>query len=183
MSEFFIGQVMLTGFAFAPKYFAQCNGQLLPINQNQALFSLLSNRYGGDGTTNFALPDLRGRTPMGYGPSADPNWQPPAVPVGQAAGAETVTLVAGNLPAHVHLMECSSASGDNRVPTGRLFANNVATPPPATPRALYAAPGAVVPLSQSTIGNSGGNQAHPNLQPYTAINFCIALSGIFPSRS
>ncbi|RBG62393.1 microcystin-dependent protein, partial [Xanthomonas oryzae pv. oryzae] len=72
MSEFFIGQVMLTGFAFAPKYFAQCNGQLLPINQNQALFSLLSTRFGGDGKTTFGLPDMRGRTPVGYGPSADP---------------------------------------------------------------------------------------------------------------
>ncbi|KOB00144.1 phage tail protein [Xanthomonas arboricola] len=181
MSEFFIGQIMLTGFAFAPKYFAQCNGQLLPINQNQALFSLLSTRFGGDGKTTFGLPDMRVRTPMGYGPSADPNWQPPAAPMGQAAGAETVTLVADNLPPHSHLMDCSSANGDNRTPTGRLFANNnVAS---GTAHALYAAPGAMVPLSQSTIANSGGSQAHPNLQPYTAINFCIALSGIFPSRS
>lgn len=181
MSEFFIGQIMLTGFAFAPKYFAQCNGQLLPINQNQALFSLLSTRFGGNGSTNFALPDMRGRTPMGYGPSADPSWQPAAMPMGQSAGAETVTLLVNELPAHTHFMECSSAAGNNRNPTGRLFANNGATSGAAT--SLYAAPGTMVPLSQATVGADGGNQPHPNLQPYTAINFCIALSGIFPSRS
>ncbi|MEA9566405.1 tail fiber protein [Xanthomonas sp. WHRI 8932A] len=181
MSEFFVGQIMMTGFVFAPKYFAQCNGQLLPVNQNQALFSLLGSRFGGNGSSTFALPDMRGRTPMGYGPSADPSWQPPAMPMAQAAGAETVTLVADNLPAHSHLMDCSSANGDNRVPTGRLFANNNITT--GTAHALYAAPGAMVPLSQGTVANSGGNQAHPNMQPYTAINFCIALSGIFPSRS
>lgn len=102
MSEFFIGQVMLTGFAFAPKYFAQCNGQLLPVNQNQALFSLLGPRFGGDGRTTFALPDLRGRTPIGYAPSVDANWQPPVTPIGQAGGAEAVTLVPADLPAHSH---------------------------------------------------------------------------------
>lgn len=183
MSEFFIGQIMMTGFSFAPKYFAQCNGQLLPINQNQALFSLLGTRFGGDGKTTFGLPDMRGRASMGYGPSADPGWQPPAAPMGQAAGAEAVSLVAANLPAHTHLMDCSSGNGDNRVPTGRLFANNVVSPGPGTAHALYAAPGATVSLSPSTVANSGGGQAHPNLQPYTTINFCIALSGIFPSRS
>ncbi|WP_295974578.1 tail fiber protein [uncultured Xanthomonas sp.] len=181
MSEFFIGQIMLTGFAFAPKYFAQCNGQLLPINQNQALFSLLSTRFGGDGKTTFGLPDMRGRTPVSYGPSADPAWQPPALPMGQAAGAETVTLVTDQLPAHLHLMECASAAGNSRNPTGRLFANNGATIGAAT--SLYAAPGSMVPLSQATVSTQGGGQAHPNVQPYTTLNFCVALSGIFPSRS
>ena len=85
MSEFFIGQIMMAGFSFAPKYFAQCNGQLLPINQNQALFSLLGTQYGGNGTTNFALPDLRSRTPVGFASSVDPGWQPPSVQIGQAA--------------------------------------------------------------------------------------------------
>ncbi|PPU76669.1 MULTISPECIES: phage tail protein [Xanthomonas] len=181
MSEYFIGQVMLTGFAFAPKFFAQCNGQLLPVNQNQALFSLLSTRFGGDGRTTFALPDLRGRTPVGYGPSVDPIWQPSPVPMAQAAGAETVTLAPDNLPPHVHLMECASAAGNNRAPGGRVFAANVSTAAAVT--SLYAAPGALVPLTQATVATAGGNQAHPNLQPYTALNFCIALSGIFPSRN
>ncbi|WP_355606052.1 tail fiber protein [Xanthomonas cannabis] len=181
MSEFFIGQVMLTGFAFAPKYFAQCNGQLLPVNQNQALFSLLGPRFGGDGRTTFALPDLRGRTPVGYAPSVDANWQPPVAPMGQAGGAEAVTLLPANLPAHSHLVECSSTGGNNRTPTGRVFATNMATSGAATP--LYAAPGTTVPLAPATVASAGGDQPHPNLQPYTTINFCIALSGIFPSRS
>jgi len=181
MSEFFIGQIMLTGFVFAPKYFAQCNGQLLPVNQNQALFSLLGARFGGNGSTNFALPDMRGRTPIGFGPSADPNWQPSAPTLGQTGGAENVSLLPSNLPAHSHLLECASTAGDNRNPSGRSFANNASTSGPATP--LYAAPGTLVAMDPSTVAAAGGSQPHPNLQPYTTINFCIALSGIFPSRS
>lgn len=181
MSEFFIGQVMVAGFDFAPRFFAQCNGQLLPINQNQALFSLLGTQYGGNGTTNFALPDLRGRTPIGYASSVDPGWQPPAVQIGQAAGVEAVTLLASNLPAHVHAVNASTANGDNRVPPNRVFATSVdgAAPPP-----LYApASGPLVPLNPQSVGPSGGNQPHPNTQPYSTVNFCIALSGIFPSRN
>jgi microcystin-dependent protein len=181
MSEFFIGQIMLTGFVFAPKYFAQCNGQLLPINQNQTLFSLLGTRFGGNGSTNFALPDMRGRTPMGFSPSADPNWQPAPMQLGQAAGAENVSLLPTNLPAHSHLLECASTTGDSRNPAGRSFANNASTSGPATP--LYATPGTLVAMDPSMVGAAGGSQPHPNLQPYTTINFCIALSGIFPSRS
>ena len=181
MSEFFVGQIMMTGFVFAPKYFAQCNGQLLPVNQNQALFSLLGTRFGGNGSTNFALPDMRGRTPMGFSPSADPNWQPSPLPIGQSSGAENVSLLSDNLPAHNHLLECTSTAGNNRTPTDRSFANNSSNSGPATP--LYAAPGTLVALNPATVGQAGGSQPHPNLQPYTTINFCIALSGIFPSRS
>ncbi|MBN6113221.1 microcystin-dependent protein [Xanthomonas sp. JAI131] len=181
MSEFFVGQIMLTGFVFAPKYFAQCNGQLLPVNQNQALFSLLGNRFGGNGSTNFALPDMRGRTPIGYSPSADPNWQPSPPPLGQSGGAENVSLLPSNLPAHNHLLECTNTAGNNRNPAGRSFANNASTSGPAT--ALYAAPGTLMALNPATASPAGGSQPHPNLQPYTTINFCIALSGIFPSRS
>ena len=104
MSEFFLGQVMMTGFNFAPKYWAQCNGQLLPIAQNQALFSLLGTQFGGDGINTFALPDLRSRTPTGYGSSVDSSWQPPAVQMGQAAGSENVTLLPSNLPARTTAM-------------------------------------------------------------------------------
>ena len=176
MSEFFIGQIMMAGFSFAPKYFAQCNGQLLPINQNQALFSLLGTQYGGNGTTNFALPDLRSRTPVGYGPSVASNWQPPSVSIGQAAGVENVTLLAANVPAHTHLVNATTAAGTSRNPLDGLFATE------STPL-IYAAPSTTVPLNAATIGATGGNQPHPNMQPYATANFCIALSGIFPSRN
>lgn len=178
MSDFFIGQVMMAGFSFAPKFWAQCNGQLLPINQNQALFSLLGTQFGGNGTTNFALPDLRGRTPLGYASSVDPSWQPPSVQIGEAAGVENVTLLSTNLPAHTHSANASTTAGDNRIPRDRVYATNT-----AADQSLYAASsGPLVPLNQQTVAPTGGSQPHPNLQPYTAINFCIALSGIFPSR-
>lgn len=176
MSDFFIGQVMMTGFSFAPRFWALCNGQLLPIAQNQALFSLLGTQYGGNGTTNFALPDLRSRTPIGYASSVDPSWQPPAVQIGQSAGVENVTLLSTNLPAHGHNANASSTNGTTRNPNGALYAS--------TPVALHGpSSGPQVPLNPQTVGPAGGNQPHPNLQPYTTINFCIALQGIFPSRN
>lgn len=181
MSDFFLGQVMMTGFNFAPKYWAQCNGQLLPIAQNQALFSLLGTHFGGDGINTFALPNLRSRTPTGYGSSVDPSWQPPAAPMGQVGGSENVTLLGANLPAHTHSVNATTASGDNRNATGRLFATSTST---ATPIPIYApSNGALVAQNPQTVAPAGGNQAHPNVQPYTTINFCIALNGIYPSRS
>lgn len=176
MSEFFIGQIMMAGFNFAPKFWALCNGQLLPINQNQALFSLLGTQYGGNGTTNFALPDLRSRTPIGYASSVDPSWQPPSVQIGQAAGVENVTLLSTNLPAHVHQLNASTSNGTTRNPNNAIYAGSGA--------ALFGpSNGPAVPLNPATVAPSGGNQAHTNVQPYTTINFCIALSGIFPSRN
>lgn len=180
MSEFFIGQIMMAGFNFAPKYWALCNGQLLPINQNQALFSLLGTQYGGNGTTNFALPDLRSRTPIGYQSSVDPSWQPTPAQIGQSGGVENVSLLSTNLPAHTHAMNASAANGDNRNPSGRLFAASTST---SAPPNLYAAStGPLVPQNPQTVAPAGDNQPHPNLQPYSVINFCVALSGIFPSR-
>jgi microcystin-dependent protein len=181
MSEFFIGQIMMAGFNFAPKFWALANGQLLPINQNQALFSLLGTQYGGNGTTNFALPDLRSRTPIGYASSVDPSWQPPSVQIGQASGVENVTLLSTNLPAHSHSMNASTANGDNRNASGRIFATSTST---GTPLNVYASSsGPLLPQNPQTVAPAGGNQPHPNLQPYSVINFCIALSGIFPSRN
>ena len=181
MSEFFIGQIMMAGFSFAPKLFGQCNGQLLPIAQNQALFSLLGTQYGGDGRTTFALPDLRGRTPVGYESSVDPGWQPPVVRIGQVAGTENVTLLQTNLPTHTHSVNASTAGGDSRNAGGRIYATSIST---ATPPNLYAAStGTAVPQNLQTFAPVGGNQPHPNLQPYSTINFCIALQGIFPSRN
>ena len=181
MSEFFIGQIMMAGFNFAPKFWALSNGQLLPINQNQALFSLLGTQFGGNGTTNFALPDLRSRTPVGYASSVDPSWQPPSVQIGQAAGIENVTLLNSNLPAHTHNMNASTANCDNRIPTGRLFGTSTSTA--AAPNLYAGSGGALVPQNPQTVAPVGGNQPHPNIQPYSTINFCIALSGIFPSRN
>lgn len=182
MSEFFIGQVMMAGFGFAPKFWALANGQLLPINQNQALFSLLGTQYGGNGTTNFALPDLRSRTPIGYASSVDPSWQPPSVQIGEASGVENVTLLSTNLPAHTHNVNATTAAGDNRSPIGRIYATSANAG--GSPPNLYASSNtALVPMNQQTVAPAGGNQPHPNLQPYSVINFCIALSGIFPSRN
>ncbi len=182
MSEFFIGQIIMTGFNFAPKYFAQCNGQLLPINQNQSLFSLLGTQFGGNGTSNFALPDMRSRTPVGYASSVDPAWQPPSVAMGEAAGSETVTLQAGNLPSHDHAMNASTQDGDNRIPSNRLFATSINGAGAALP--LYASStSGVATLDAKSVADAGGGMSHPNLQPYNTVNFCIALSGIFPSRN
>lgn len=176
MSEFFIGQVMMTGFNFAPRFWALCNGQLLPIAQNQALFSLLGTQYGGNGTTNFALPDLRSRTPIGYASSVDPSWQPPSVQIGQSAGVENVTLSQSNMPAHSHTLNGSSARATSPDPTGRTFAVRRST-------LGYAPASDGSTAAPAAVATAGGSQPHPNLQPYTAINFVIALSGIFPSRN
>lgn len=182
MSEFFIGQIMMAGFNFAPRFWALANGQLLPINQNQALFSLLGTQYGGNGTTNFALPDLRSRTPIGYASSVDPSWQPPSVQIGEAAGVENVTLLSTNLPAHAHSMNASTNNGDNRSASTRLFSTSTNSGS-AAPNLYAASTGPLVPMNPQTVAPAGGNQPHPNLQPYSVINFCIALSGIFPSRN
>ena len=183
MSEFFIGQVMLTGFSFAPKFWAQSNGQLLPINQNQALFSLLGTQFGGNGTTNFALPDLRSRTPIGYASSVDPSWQPPSVQIGESAGVENVTLLSSNLPAHTHSLNASTADGTHRAPMGRVFATGTSTATQGAAPVYGPSNGTLAPMSPQSIAASGGSQPHPNLQPYGVINFCLALSGIYPSRN
>jgi len=169
MSDFFIGQINLFSFDFAPRFWAQCNGQLLPINQNAALFSLLGTFYGGNGTTTFALPDLRGRVPIGFDGSN---------PVGTAAGVESVTLTSTNLPAHTHALAASTQVATRRPPPGRMLATDT-----STNAEYYAPPGAITPLSPNSLGSAGGTSAHENRQPYLAGNFCIALSGIFPSRN
>jgi microcystin-dependent protein len=169
MSDPYIGQVLLASFGYAPKNWAQCNGATLPISQNQALFSLLGTFYGGDGISNFKLPDLRGRTACGMGPS---------MPIGQAGGVENVTLLATQIPQHVHTAGYTTQSGAVRNPTNALYGDTGA----ATP--IYAsASGAQVPLNQVTVGNASQDQPHSNLQPYSVLNFCIALSGVYPSRN
>lgn len=181
MSDYFLGQILMTGFNFAPNNFAQCNGQFLPINQNQALFSLLGTQYGGNGTTNFKLPDLRSRTPIGAGLSADPHWEPTSVQIGEVGGSENVTLLTSNLPPHLHAVNASTSDGDNRIPVGRVYATSTNNSPAV---ALYASTsGATVAMNPQSVSNAGSTQPHANLQPYEVINFCIALNGIFPSRN
>lgn len=176
MSEFFMGQVMMTGFGFAPKYFALCNGQLMSISQNQALFSLLGTQYGGDGVTTFALPDLRGRTPLGYANSVDAGWQPPSLAIGQVAGTENVTLLPQNLPVHGHSVNATTSAGTAKNPRDNLIGST-------TVSLFGSAANNLVGLNAQTVAPAGNNQPHPNMQPYTVINFCIALSGIYPSRN
>lgn len=177
MSEVFVGQIMMAGFSFAPRNFAQCNGQLLPISQNQALYSLLGTQYGGDGRVSFALPDLRGRVPVGSGSSADPAWQPSRYDQGQAGGAESVTLLGNQLPSHTHAMLGTNAAGTLKVPTENLYGH-------ATGEALFGPSGGTqAVLAAQTLGMSGGGEPHANMQPYKVINFAIALTGIFPSRN
>lgn len=174
MTEVFLGQIMLTGFQFAPRGFALCNGQLLSIAQNQALFSLLSTMYGGDGRTTFALPNMQSCTPVGAGNSADPNWNPAPYDQGAIGGAESVTLLNTQIPPHNHTVSGTTAAGAARNPTGGLYGTNSSS-------IFGPANGTLVPLKG--VGPGGGNQPHPNLQPYTVINFVIALTGVYPSRN
>ncbi|CAH0124998.1 phage tail protein [Stenotrophomonas lactitubi] len=174
MTQVFLGQIMLTGFAFAPKGFAVCNGQLLSIAQNQALFSLLGTMYGGDGRTTFALPNLQSRTPVGAGPSADGGWNPAPYVQGDVGGVESVTLLPIQVPAHSPVVNGTTTAGTARNPTGGLYGTSGS--------AIFGpANGTLVPLNG--VGPGGGGQPHANLQPYTVINFVIALNGIFPSRN
>lgn len=176
MSEFFLGQIMLAGFTFAPRGFALCNGQVVTINQNQALFTLLGTHYGGDGQTTFALPNLQGRTPVGFGSSNDPTWQPTPYQIGEAGGVESVTLLEQQLPQHSHLATGTTSSGTVRSPSNALYGTNSAD--------IYGASGGTqVVLSSQTVTPAGGGQPHDNMQPYDVISYCIALSGVFPSSS
>jgi microcystin-dependent protein len=167
----FVGQIQIVSFNFAPKGWAFCAGQLLPINQNQALFSLLGTQFGGDGITNFALPDLRGRMAIGQG-------QGPGLAnytVGQTGGEESVTLTLNQLPAHSHAAMASSGAASALGPGSSEWA--------ATTTYLYSSTAStLVPMNSGTVGLMGGGQAHENRSPYLAMNFIIALQGIFPSR-
>ena len=161
----------MVSFNFAPKGWAMCNGQLMPINQNQALFSVLGTTYGGDGRTTFALPDLRGRAPIHV------NAQHP---VGQSAGEETVTLTANQVPAHSHTLVASATSASSNTPRGNVIAKKA-----RFGIDLFAAPNPVktVLMAGGALSPTGNSAPHDNMQPYLAINFVIALQGIFPSRN
>ncbi|HRX01617.1 MAG: phage tail protein [Anaerolineae bacterium] len=170
MSEPFLAEIRIVGFNFAPRGWATCDGQILPINQNQALFSLLGTTYGGDGRTTFALPDLRGRTPAHVGDSGG-GW---AITQGQKSGEETHTLSVGEIASHTHQAMGSSAQANNNDPTGHVLAQS---------GTIYGPASSLTPMRAGSIGNAGGGQAHDNMQPYLALNFVIALQGLFPSRN
>lgn len=167
MSQAFLGQIMPVAFSFAPRDFALCNGQTLPIAQNQALFSLLNTIYGGNGSTTFQLPDLRSRTPIGSNNGTD---------IGQKGGAETVTLQVNQIPPHTHSFAGTTATATSRIPTGNVLLGATGT------QNVYGASGGRQ-VALNVLDNAGQSQAHANMQPYLALNFCIALSGIFPSRN
>ena len=163
MAEPFLSEIRIMSFSFAPRGWALCNGQLLPINQNQGLFSLLGTTFGGDGRVNFALPDLRGRTPIHVGSGHT---------LGERGGEQAHTLSIAELPTHTHVAQAQPAAGSQLSPASALLAqaSNV-----------YRTADNLASLAPETITNVGGSQAHLNMQPFLTLSFCIALQGIFPS--
>lgn len=167
MSEPFLGEIHPFAFNFAPRGWATCDGQLLSIAQNTALFSLLGTMYGGNGQVTFALPDLRGRTPLHVGSGFTQ---------GQRAGEESHTLIVSEIPAHNHTLNASGSPANTSTPSnGSLLAASQAD--------IYAPATALTTLHTNSISNTGGSQPHNNMQPYLVLNFCIAMQGIFPSRN
>lgn len=165
MSEPFLGEIKVISWNFPPKGWALCNGQLLPINQNQALFSILGTTYGGDGRTNFALPNLQGRVPIAVGNG---------VALGERGGETAHTLTINELSAHTHAPVGATVAPDQPTPAGFLWAQNTGA---------YGAGNPSLGMANGLISNMGGSQAHENLSPYLALNFVIALQGIFPSQN
>jgi microcystin-dependent protein len=167
MAEPFLSEIRMMSFGFPPKGWALCDGQLLPINQNQALFSLLGTTYGGDGRVNFGLPDLRSRTPIHMGSGHT---------LGERGGEQAHTLSISEIATHTHVANGTTATGDTPVPTGNLFADD--------PIGIeYGAASNLTSVLPADVTNVGGGQAHLNMQPFLVISFCIALQGIFPSQT
>jgi microcystin-dependent protein len=165
MAEPFLSEIRIMSFVFAPKGWALCNGQLLPINQNQGLFSLLGTTFGGDGRVNFALPDLRSRVPIHVGSGHT---------LGEQGGEPAHTLSIAELPTHTHVLSGTSNTGTQLIPAGNLLA--------ATASQMYhGADAGLAAMAPGTVANVGGSQAHLNMQPFLTLSFCIALQGIFPS--
>lgn len=172
MADPFVAEIRIFPFNFAPRGWAWCDGQLLPISQNTALFSLLGTTYGGNGKSNFALPDLQGRAPMhpGQGPGLSLH------DLGETGGSETVSLLESEIPSHSHSMRASQADGGNRSPQAEMLATGLGI-------GMYAAPGPLTNLSDNALAPAGGDQPHNNMQPYLTFYFNIALQGVFPPRT
>ena len=173
MDQPFIGAIFLFGGNFAPRNYAFCDGQILSIAQNTALFSILGTTYGGNGQTTFALPNLQGRVPVqqGQGPGL------PNISLGQSSGSPTTTLITANMPAHTHALNGVSERGDVSSPAGAFPANSGGLDPE------YRTSGTAVAMNSAAIGATGSNQSFSNMPPYLAVNYIIALNGIFPSRN
>ena len=166
MAEPFLAEIRIFGFNFAPRGWAFCDGQILSINQNQSLYSLLGTTYGGDGRTTFALPDLRGRTPLHFD----------TFQLGARAGEERVVLTEQQMPNHQHALMASSTDGDAPVPADFVLARSV--------NQVYRSPTApLLPMSTQAVTHTGNSQGHENMQPFLTLNFCIAIQGLFPSRN
>lgn len=171
MADPFVAEIRIFPFNFAPRGWAWCDGQLLPISQNTALFSLLGTTYGGNGKSNFALPDLQGRAPMhpGQGPGLSLH------DLGETGGSETVTLLESEIPAHSHSVNASQADSSSRIPVGDLPAAGIGI-------GMYSAPASLIPMSPNAVAPVGGDQPHNNMMPYLTYYFNIALQGVFPPR-
>jgi microcystin-dependent protein len=165
MAQPFLAEIRIVSFNFPPKGWALCNGQFLPINQNQALFSLMGTTYGGNGQTTFALPDLRGRAAVHFGQG---------IVQGERAGQTAHTLITSEMPQHIHIAQASSNNGDTVIPGGNVL---------AAVAGQYGPPTNLTSLHPASVTNTGGSQPHENRQPYTVLNFVVALQGIFPSRN
>jgi microcystin-dependent protein len=171
MADPFVAEIRIFPFNFAPKGWAWCDGQLLPLSQNTALFSLLGTTYGGNGKDNFALPDLQGSAPMhpGQGPGLSLH------DLGEVGGSDTVSLLESEIPSHSHTVNASEGDGTERSPEGQLLATGIGI-------SHYQAPGSMTNLAPNAVAPSGGDQPHNNLQPYLTFFFNIALQGVFPPR-
>lgn len=167
MSEPFLSEIKIVSFNFPPKGWALCNGQFLPINQNQALFALLGTTYGGNGQTTFALPNLRGQVPIHMGSGHT---------LGEAAGSTSVTINIQTMPTHLHTFNVVNAQGTATAPDNTVVISN-------TPSNNYGPAGNLVPMAQASVSSVGGSQPHNNMMPYLVLNFIIALQGIFPSQN
>jgi microcystin-dependent protein len=168
MSEPFLSEIKMFGFDFAPRGWSLCDGQILPIAQNQSLYSLLGTTYGGNGRTDFGLPDLRGRTPVhfGIGPGG-------VVPLGAKGGAESVVLTEAQMPQHTHTLNANSSPGTSDEPGGTKVFSRAGDD-------IYGAASSLAAMNAETSLNAGGGQSHNNMQPYQVISFCIYLRGLFP---
>ena len=177
MSSPFVAEIRIFGFNFAPRGWAFCNGQLMPISQNTALFSLLGTTYGGNGTTNFALPNLQGAAPLNFGQGPGLSLRD----LGEVGGETAVTLLQTEMPNHTHNAQCSPSVGTATTPAGNVWAT--AKVGRQAENKYSASPGSSPAMSSNAANVAGGSLPHNNMPPYLTVNFCIALQGIFPSRS